>query len=73
LSPRDHRNLHARAQQLHDAGAVAYVKAFHFFAARREIQPAVSEHAVHIQDQQANVIGAFDESIHGKKRVAVSG
>jgi hypothetical protein len=38
-----------------DAGAVMDVEAFADLAVRPEVQATVGEHAVHIQDQQANL------------------
>ena len=60
----DHRDLQSGAQHLHDARAVAHVKTFQLLAARREIQPAVGQHAVHVEHQQADVVGALDQGIH---------
>ena len=64
LASGDHGDLQAGAQQLHDAGAVAHVKTFQLLAARGEIQPAVGQHAVDVEHQQADVVGAFDQGIH---------
>ena len=62
------RDPNAGLHQQLDSVPVAHVEDFERFAARAEVQPAVGEHAIHIEHQQLDM-GKAGCTAHGSRQI----